>query len=150
MTAADFQVKSYSVTLGQYVPVAHQYYGSLPMQGVIECFGDERNKKFREKLTIYFLPYHLSTTKPLTNMQKFGGIIFVNFADIMPYIDLLKGPEDAVAHIDEEQPELNRLFTRRILRKTQQAMQESTSLSPSSKTTLAVSKPRFAAKSPAK
>lgn len=149
MAAADFQVKSYSVTLGQHVPVAHQYYGSLPMQGIIECFGDERNKKFREKLTIYFLPYHLSTTKPLTNMQEFGGTIFVNFADIMPYIELLEGPEDVFAHIDEAQPELNRLFTKRIQRKIQQTARESSS-APSSSTTPAVSRDRVSAKSPAK
>ena len=116
MTGVDFEVKSYSVMLGQYVPVAHRYYQTLPMQGIIECFGNEKNQETNEKLTIYFLPFHLSVTKPLSDLKKFGGIIFANFQDFTPYIDLLKSSDKVYAHIDSDEPQLNRLYTKRTTR----------------------------------
>jgi len=116
MTGVDFEVKSYLIMLGQYVPVAHEYYETLPVQGIIECFGNDKKQQIHEKLTIYFLPFHLSVTKPLTELKKFGGIIFVNFQDFIPYIDLLKGNDRVYAHIDVDKPELNRLFTKKTMR----------------------------------
>ena len=116
MAGVSFEVNSYSVTLGQYIPVAHQYYTKLPVQGIIECFGNDKKDDMYEKLTIYFLPYHLSTTKPLTNIREFGGIIFVNFQDFMPYCDLLGSDDSVYAYIDVDNPELNRLFTKKIIR----------------------------------
>lgn len=114
MTEIKFEVKRYSIMLGQHVPVPHKYYDKLPMQATIECFGNEEARVYREKLTIYFLPDQLSPTRALTNLSDFGGAIFVNFKDISPYIDILRNETPVIAYVNDEEPELNRIFVGRV------------------------------------
>jgi hypothetical protein len=103
-----FLVRKYSIMLGQVYPYPHQWYCDLALQGMIDCHGKD-SARSKERLTICFLPYHLTPTKPLTDLTTYGGVIFADFRDISPYIDLLRNYQ-VMAHINESDPRFNRLF----------------------------------------
>ena len=111
MTNIEFEIIDYSVMMGQYVPVPHVYYKDLPVQGIIECFG-KGGRRYQEKMTIYFLPDQLSPTKPLSSIYKYGGVIFVNFKDILKYLDILRNESKVYAIVNEDEPSFNRLYTK--------------------------------------
>jgi hypothetical protein len=104
-----FEISSYSIMMGEIYPLPHQWYGDLHLQGIIDCFG-KKAQKWKERLTIGFLPFDWSPTKPLTDLANYGGMIFANFKHISAYIDLLQSYR-VMAVISEADPRYNRLFT---------------------------------------
>jgi hypothetical protein len=116
-----FVVRSYSIMLGEIYPYPHQWYHDLHLQGILDCFGKQEGK-FKERLTVCFLPFDWSPTKPLTDFTNYGGMIFVGFKDIQPYIDLVRN-YPVMATISEMDPRYNRLFTTQIQKRVENAIE---------------------------
>jgi hypothetical protein len=104
--AAVFEVKQYMVVLRQLE--AMDFEGSrLRLKGIVRCIGDEYT------MDVYGLDDESDYPEPAFLVEEKKGFMFVPFADLPMFVDLLRNEKPIYAHLRGDRPEWTSLTTTR-------------------------------------
>lgn len=104
MTVKRFMVSSYQVKLGQAMSSTWSEV-DIKARGVISCHGEGH------KFIAYFLAEDSPVPDPVYKVNDKVGTIFLPFADMPPFIDLLRNEKPIYAYMNSDKPQWNSIGT---------------------------------------
>lgn len=102
--AAVFEVKEYMVVLRQLEEMTFEGH-SLRLKGIVRCLGDEYT------LDVYCVDEDSEFPQPAFNPEEKKGYMFVPFADLPVFVDLLRNEKPIYAHLRGDKPEWTSITT---------------------------------------
>lgn len=102
--AAVFEVKEYMVILRQ---LEHMDFAGadVHLKGIVRCIGDEYT------LDVYCCADGSDFPQPVFNAEEKKGFMFVPFADLPVFVDLLRNEKPIYAHLRGDKPEWTSITT---------------------------------------
>ncbi len=102
--AAVFEVKEYMVVLRQ-LEIMDFQGSELRLKGIVRCIGEEFS------LDVYCLEDGSDFPQPVFDAEQKKGYMFVPFADLPVYVDLLRNEKPIYAHLRGDRPEWTSVTT---------------------------------------
>ena len=102
--AAVFEVKEYMVVLRQLEEM--DFDGTvIRLKGIVRCIGDEYT------LDVYWLDEQSAFPQPAFKSEEKKGFMFVPYADMPNFVDVLRNEKPIYAHLRGDRPEWTSVTT---------------------------------------
>jgi len=104
MATKRFMVERYEIKLGH--ALSATWSGTpIKARGVVACYGGDH------RFIAYFLTDDSKVPGPVYIVANKVGAIFLPFAEMGPFVDILRNEKPVYAYMNSTRPEWNQLYT---------------------------------------